>query len=191
MLQPSRNPRHSMEQESRPWHHRPAHLFLPGTMYIVTAGTVRKKAFFAEPERRVLLQEALFEVAAAYGWRLEAWAVFSNHYHFIGQSPEDAGTLKNMLQRLHSQTARAANRQDGVKGRQVWFQFWDTCLTYEKSYYARLNYVNNNPVKHGLVPVAENYPFCSASWFENGAEPSYCRKVQSFRYDRLKIEDDF
>lgn len=62
-----------MEQESRPWHHRPAHVFVPDTMYIVMAGTMRKEHFFEEPERRRLLQKALFEVVEAYGWRLEAW----------------------------------------------------------------------------------------------------------------------
>ena len=180
-----------MNTESRPWHHRPAHVLAPNKMYIVTAGTMRKEHFFQEPDRRELLQEALFEALAAYGWLLKAWAVFSNHYHFVGRSPENAGTLKTMIQRLHSQTARAVNRLDGASGRRVWFQYWDTCLTYEKSYYARLNYVNNNPVKHGLVPVARNYPFCSANWFANNAEPSYRRKVESFRYDRVKIEDDF
>jgi putative transposase len=34
------------------------------------------------------------------------------------------------------------------------YEFWDTRLTFEKSWFARLNYVHQNPVKHGLVPVA-------------------------------------
>ena len=28
-------------------------------------------------------------VAHEFGWQLEAWAVFSNHYHFVGHSPEE------------------------------------------------------------------------------------------------------
>ena len=71
------------------------------------------------------------------------------------------------------------------------FQYWDTCLTYEKSYYARLNYVHNNPVKHGLAPVADQYPFCSAAWFRAQADPRFRKKVESFRHDRVKIVDDF
>jgi hypothetical protein len=39
----------------------------------------------------------------------------------------------------------------------VWYNFRDTRLTYEKSYLARLNYVYQNAVKHGLVPVANQY----------------------------------
>ena len=173
------------------WHHCPAHLFVSNTAYIVTAGTLHKQHYFRGAERLRLLQEELFAAAAAYGWELQAWAIFSNHYHFIAHTPTDAATLKRMLQRLHSATAQAINRMDGTPGRQVWFQFWDTCLTYEASYYARLNYVHNNAVHHGLVPTAEQYEFCSAAWFASNADPAFYRRVRSYRYDKIEIEDDF
>jgi len=86
---------------------------------------LHKAHHFRGDERLTLLVNTLFEVAAAYGWSLQAWAVFSNHYHFIAQSPAESTTLKPMIQRLHSQTARLANRTDGAEGRQVWFQYWD------------------------------------------------------------------
>lgn len=175
----------------RTWHHRPAHLFVPNTAYIVTASTLHKQHYFRGIERLRLLQEELFAAAAANGWELQAWAIFSNHYHFIAHAPADAATLRRMLQRLHSATARAINRMDGTPGRQVWFQFWDTCLTYEASYYARLNYVHNNPAHHGLVPTAEQYEFCSAAWFAANANPAFYRRVHSYRYDKIEIEDDF
>ena len=75
-------------------------------MYMVTAGTLHKRPIFDGDDRLHLLQDALFEVTRAYGWRLQAWSVFSNHYHFVAQSPQDAVTLRPMIQRLHSQTAR-------------------------------------------------------------------------------------
>lgn len=164
---------------------------MPNTMYIVTAATLDHQHFFRGRHRGQLLHDALLEVADAYEWRLQAWAIFSNHYHFIAKSPEDATTLKPFMQRLHSQTGRMINELDAMKGRQVWFQYWDTCLTFEKSYYARLNYVHNNPVKHRIVANAEDYPFCSAAWFKREASPTFRRKVESFRYDRIKIVDNF
>jgi hypothetical protein len=39
---------------------------------------------------------------------LEAWSVFSNHYHFIGHSPNEKGgaeSLSQMLALLHEKTA--------------------------------------------------------------------------------------
>jgi len=173
------------------WHHHPVHVFVPNSAYIITAGTFHKQHYFQGVERLRLLQEELFAAATAYGWELQGWALFSNHYHFIAYAPADATTLKLMLQRLHSATARAVNRMDSTLGRQVWFQFWDTCLTHERSYYARLNYVHNNAVHHGLVPVAEQYEFCSAAWFAANADPAFYRRVCSYRYGKIKIKDDF
>ena len=64
-------------------------------------------------------------------------------------------------------------------------------LTYEKSYLARLNYVHQNPVKHGLVRVPSLYPWCSASWFERTAKPAQVKTIYRFKTDRLKILDDY
>lgn len=175
----------------RTWYHRPAHLFVPNAAYMVTAGTLHKQHYFRDIERLRLLQDELFAAAETYGWKLQAWAVFSNHYHFIAHAPSDAASLRQMIQRLHSATARAVNRIDGTPGRQVWFQFWDTCLTYEASYFARLNYVHNNAVCHGLVSVAEQYEFCSATWFATNADPAFYKHACSYAYDRIEIEDDF
>ena len=173
------------------WHHSPTHVFLPGAFYMVTAGTLDKEHFFRSPERLMLLQNVLFESLDLERWDLQSWAVFSNHYHFIAHAPENATTLKSTIKRLHSKTAVEINGLDQTPGRQVWFQYWDTCLTYERSYLARLNYVNKKPVHHGLVPIAALYPYCSASWFEQQADRAFRRKVQSFSYDRIKIIDDF
>ncbi len=92
---------------------------------------------------------------------------------------------------MHSQFALSLNLEQGEPGRQVWYQYWDKCLTYPGSYYARLNYVINNPVHHGLVSVASNYPYCSAALVETEWPSAVRRKVQSFRYDRIHEQDDF
>ena len=123
--------------------------------------------------------------------KTKAWAVLSNHYHFVAISPEDPKSLGGLLSKLHMVTADVANQLDGTPGRQVWFQFWDTQLTYPRSYYARLNYVQNNPVHHGLVRDATEYRWCSAAWFERTARPSFLKMVRSFKTDRIHIVDDF
>jgi len=138
-----------------------------------------------------LLERELLAKAKAYQWQLEAWAVFSNHYHFVGHAIEDASTLKPFLSHLHSDTAREVNRRDGSEGRQVWYNFWDTELTFEKSYLARLSYVHHNAVKHGLVPMADQYRWCSAAWFERTATAAQVKTVYSFKIDRIRVVDDF
>ena len=173
------------------WPHAPSHLFIPSSAYIVTASTHGKSLFFNTPAKLDFLLNALFEEAQSFKWQLQAWAVMANHYHFIAQAPENAATLKEMVQSLHSKTARWLNKLDRTQGRKVWFQYWDTCLTYEKSYLARLNYVHHNPVKHGLVGNAENYRWCSMSWFTRNASAGFRRTVLAFKIDKVTVKDDF
>lgn len=178
-------------EKQRRWHHSPLHVFEPGTAYIVTAGTFKKEHFFKSDERCAALQSSLLNLAEKYGWNLQAWAVFSNHYHWIGVSPDKADGLKKFISHLHTETAGHINKADGAPGRKVWFEYWDTCLTFENSYYARLNYVHNNPVKHGLVEIASLYPFCSAGWFEAHAEDGLIKKLRSYGHENVKVKDDF
>src|SRR5207253_2230626 len=81
-----------------------------------------------------ILHTGLLKVAQDFSWQLEAWAVFSNHYHFVGRSPEDADestSLSKMLTVLHHHTAIWVNRLDKTAGRKIWHNFWDTKLTYQ------------------------------------------------------------
>ena len=172
------------------WHHAPLHVFVPGAVYMVTAGTLQKAHFYAGHERLRILEQTLLGISSR-GWELRAWALFSNHYHVIVRAPNDDGVVGKLVQGLHSQASRELNSLDRTRGRRVWYQYWDKCLTFEKSYYARLNYVIQNAVHHGLARVAAKYPFCSAAHFEAEYDSAFRKKVQSFKYDRLQEPDDF
>jgi len=96
-----------------------------------------------------------------------------------------------MLSVLHAKTAEWVNQLDKTTGRQVWFNFRETRLTNQRSYLARLNYVHQNAVKHGLVMVANQYPFCSAAWFERTASPAKVKSIYLFKTDRISVADEF
>ena len=176
------------------WPHAPLHRLSESGTFIVTAGTYQKQHFFRGKDRLEFLQFTLLETLAKFDWQLEAWAVFSNHYHFVAHSPQaapGASSLAKAIQELHSKTAKWVNQQDCQPGRKVWHNYWDTSLTIEKSYLARLNYVHQNAVHHGLVEVASEYPHCSARWFEQTARPAQVNTIYSFKTDQLKVQDEF
>jgi putative transposase len=175
----------------RDWPHAPTHRLSEHGTYIVTASTLGKAHHFRGPERLDYLERELLSLAKTFGWQLEAWAVFSNHYHFVAHSPPSANNLPVFLRELHSKTAGSVNELDGARERQVWFNYWDKLLTYEKSYMARLSYVHRNPVKHGLVAVAKKYRWCSAAWLERTATPAQVATLYRFKIDRISILDDF
>jgi len=173
------------------WHHAPPHKLIERGIYMVTAGTLHKEHFFQDPARLQLLHDRLLEYAAEFRWELQAWAVFSNHYHFVAASPDNPATLSKFLGKLHMKTAQAVNILDRAPGRKVWYQFWDSHITFENSYWPRLRYVQENAVRHGLVLVASEYPWCSAGWFERTAEGAVKKRLASYKMDQLEIPDDF
>src|SRR3954469_21830350 len=121
-----------------PWPHAPSHRLAETGTYFVTAATYQKTHHFRAKRRLRVLQRGLLSVARDFGWHLEAWAVFSNHYHFVGHSPSDQSTAESlglMLKTLPVKTSGWVNRLDRTSARQVWFNFRETRLTYPTSYF--------------------------------------------------------
>jgi len=173
------------------WPHSPVHRLGQAGSYMVTCGTYEKEHRFRGTQRLEFLHDCLLGLAEEYAWNLQAWAVFSNHYHFVAISPPDAETLVVFLKKLHSDTAMAVNRWDHTPGRQVWFQYWDKHVTFPQSYYARLNYVHTNAIHHRLVAEPSLYPWCSAGWFQRHATTAFYKTVMRFKFDRVSVPDDF
>ena len=173
------------------WPHAPLHRLGTHGIYFVTAATYLKEHHFRSAARLAILHRGLLKVCADSGWRLEAWTVFSNHYHFIAESPDTAESLPKMLGLLHEKTAKWVNKLDRTPGRKVWHNYRETQLTYERSYLARLNYTHQNPVRHGLVTKASEYPWCSASWFERHTTKAMAESIYRFKTQRIQVPDDY
>ncbi|MCO5296333.1 MAG: transposase [Fimbriimonadaceae bacterium] len=169
------------------WPHAPSKAVgEPGT-YIITAATYGKRPLFRAARELDLLLETLLTTADELGWRLQAWAAFANHYHLIGHSPSHERAVPELTKRIHGRTAIALNKMHMETGRRVWFRAWDTRITYQTSYLARLAYVHNNPVKHGLVRDPVDYRWCSARWFWLNGDRSFFDTVMNMGWERVNI----
>ena len=173
------------------WPHAPPHHFVPHGIYMITAATLHRAPLFNSSARLDLFRDTAFELTKDYALILQAWAFFANHYHVVIGFEKTTARHQDFLRRLHRELAIRLNHMDNTPGRRVMYELWDTRLTFEKSWLARLNYVHQNAVKHGLVTVADQYPWCSAPWFETNARPSFVKSVYSFKTDRIKVPDDF
>lgn len=171
--------------------HNPPHYFLSNTMYMITEAILHNQPILDEDRKKQLFLDILLDRSKSLGWDLEAWAVLNNHYHFISKAPHNANTLSKLVRQVHSITAIELNIWDKTPGRQVWFNYWDTCFTYEKSYLARLHYVHMNSVKHGLADNPMDYPFCSYRWFMERGSEELKKKVLDQPIDRIKVFDNF
>lgn len=176
---------------TRDWPHAPPHRLENSGVYYVTARCADRRHLLHIPERRDFFQQSLFDLAKQYGWKLEAWAVLSNHYHLVAHSPvEGGGSLRKFLQHLHSAATKESNRLDSTPGRnRLWQNYRDTHLTLPRGYLARLNYVHNNAAHHRLVAHGWQWPWCSAAAFEKAVTPAWSKTVYSFKYDEIAEAD--
>ncbi len=173
------------------WPHAPVHYLSDAGIYMVTAGTYQKNKLLNSPGRLELVMRALFKYATEFNWQLHAWAVMANHYHFVAKPELSPLNLSRFVAKLHMTTSKDFNERDKTPGRKVWFQYWESIITFERSYLARVNYVNQNPVYHGLVSSAELYRWGSAAWFERTAPLPFVKAVKSMRIEGVRVPDDF
>jgi REP-associated tyrosine transposase len=173
------------------WPPAPPHHFTPNGVYMITAGTLQKAPLFNTPAKLDLFRDTASRLLVDYSIDLRAWAFFANHYHLIVGFEHARAPHSVFVRRLHRELAPRLNEVDATPSRKVMYQFWDTELTFEKSYLARLNYVHQNAVHHRLVTVANQYPWCSAAWFEGEAPQSFVSTIYSFKTNRLNVADDF
>ena len=86
------------------WPHAPPHRLSLGGVYFVTARAAEGRPLLADDTMKDWFQETFFTLAKEFGRTLEAWAILSNHYHFIGHSPkgpDGAESLRDMIRKLH------------------------------------------------------------------------------------------
>lgn len=173
------------------WPHPPVQELTAAGAYMLTAGTCQRINHFNTPERLTFLRDLLFEIADAQGLQLQAWAVMANHYHLVSLAPADPASLRELTRKLHSASAREINRLDKISRRKIWAHSWNSYLDVEMHFLARLKYVHQNPVHHKLVPVANQYEWCSAKWFEQNARPSFVKTVYGLKIERFQVMDHF
>src|SRR5438445_10383756 len=97
------------------WPHAPIHRLSAHGIYFITAGTLHKQHLFDTPAKRDLLERMLLSLSKALGWQLEAWAVLSNHYHFVARGQPDSTPMREFLRELHSRSPIYFNRLDGTE----------------------------------------------------------------------------
>jgi REP element-mobilizing transposase RayT len=126
-----------------------------------------------EPAIANMIQDALLNTYA-HLYKLWAYVIMPNHVHVLVKPKlaipaADAMTdgsvsLSDITKRLKGYAAREANKLLGLTGQSFWqaesFDHWPRD---EYEFYRIIAYIENNPVKAGLVILAEDWPWSSAA----------------------------
>ena len=79
-----------MSNQLKDWPHAPIHRLNSDGVFMVTGATLHKQHFFTANDHLDLLEDSLLTLSKQYLWQLEAWSVFSNHYHFVARGNGEA-----------------------------------------------------------------------------------------------------
>ena len=93
---------------------------------------------------------------------LLAWAIMPNHVHTLIEV-FDGFPLDDVIHTWKSFTAKQANRLLGRGGRFWAPDYYDRQVRDDEHLAAVTDYIEQNPVKAGLVRFAEDWPWGSAS----------------------------
>lgn len=106
----------------------------------------------------------LLEALSQCGARVHAWCVLPNHYHVLITTDRVPWVLA-ALGRMHGRLSRIWNIEDHAPGRQNWFGAVERMIRGERHYWATMNYIHNNPVRHRYVQRWKDWPYGSAVEF--------------------------
>lgn len=114
-----------------------------------------------------VLREVMNKVKQAHPFVIEAMVVLPEHLHAIWRLPNDdvdfpmrwslikAGFSRRMDKTETIRTSRLAKRERGIWQR----RYWEHCIRDEKDFERHVDYIHYNPVKHGYVSRAIDWPY--------------------------------
>jgi len=127
--------------------------------HVTQRGNYRQVIFENDDDFRQYLKW-LKTYSRKYGLDIWAYCLMDNHVHFICV-PKHEDTLARTFNTLHMRYAQYINRRRNASGHLWQGRFYSTILD-EAHVYAAVRYVENNPVRTGMVKNAADYRWSSA-----------------------------
>ncbi len=135
--------------------------------HVVQRGNRRQPIFFDDEDRR-FYRDLLSSTCAEQGVRCLAWCLMDNHVHLV-LVPPVADALRAIFARVHTVYAQRMNRNHGLSGHLFQGRFSSYPMDNAHLMVA-VRYIENNPVKAGMVKQAEEWRWSSAQAHVNGVE---------------------
>lgn len=153
--------------------HRPPHLYFPKTIYFVTCRTIKGVEYFNINFKKELIRNSIRLASIKYKIEIYAWVILNNHYHLLFKVNKKEDLYK-FIRFINGRSARLllkgndaassrviVTRPEGVSDRRgekhlIWDNYFDKIIRDKADFYSHLNYIHNNPVKHGYVRNLDN-----------------------------------
>ena len=134
---------------------RPLRIEFEGALYHVMSRGNARSDIFLDDEDRQLFVENLGRVSGRFDWRVWAWCLMSNHYHFLVETLEP--TLSRGMREVNGVYTQAFNRRHGRSGHVLQGRFKAPLVDKDRYLLELSRYVVLNPVRAGIVQTAADW----------------------------------
>jgi REP element-mobilizing transposase RayT len=129
----------------------------------------RTGAFYLrQPAVADMIVEAIeYNAAVLRHFLLHAFVVMPNHVHLLATP---CVSLPKLMRSLKGITAKRANAMLGLTGSSFWQEeSYDHVVRNEREFQRVMRYIEENPVRAGIVKEAGEYRWSSAEWATRGS----------------------
>ena len=141
---------------------RPKHRSHPGATYFVTTNTWQRRSAFYNAEAALMLQTTIFSYRDAGEYFVHSYVIMPNHLHVI-LTPGNSTTLERAAGLIKGGSSYEIGQRFGGHA-PVWQPgFAEHQIRDYDDFRKHVRYIEENPVKAGLVEKPELYPYGSAN----------------------------
>lgn len=146
-----------------------------GGTYFFTVVTYQRQPILTNEQSRSILRKAWMEVTNRFPFETVAVCMLPEHLHCIWRLPEGDANYAVRWREIKSRFTRRYLVEVGPGGERnpsrqkrkeaaIWQRrFWEHTIENEDDLEEHLDYIHYNPVKHGLVERAMDWPYSSFS----------------------------
>ena len=144
--------------------------FEEGYAYFITTATHKRERIFANQKTCKILLVALEFFKLTLDYKIYAYCLMPNHLHIILQTMGKHNP-SYIMRMIKGNFSRKFNMMHSRQGK-VWQEgFYDTGLRNIAMMLQKIEYIHDNPVRAGIVPSPDQYPFSSYTFYHG---ENYC-----------------
>jgi putative transposase len=139
------------------------HIYLREYPYMVTTVTAKREPIFEKSKAADIVLEAILFGKSQEWYYLLSFVIMPDHVHLV-VIPREKNISPECMKSIKGFSARRINELLERKG-SIWENgFYDYVLEGEEKTLSRMKYVEDNPIRKGIVARAEDYAYSSAKF---------------------------
>jgi len=133
---------------------------VPGApVFFITVCVEGRERVLARPAVADILVEAWGHAEPLHKWLVGRYVVMPDHVHFFASPLGDVQKDLSSFMRCWKRSTAIRIRRAGLTQFRWQRQFFDHLLRSDESYAQKWEYVRQNPVRAGLAPAPEGWPY--------------------------------